>query len=97
MVIALCHPTHPHPIPEGLLTPFTIVSRFLQENFTFFGGDTNKALVPFHVSSLCVSVNNSILLPLSKALVLPLLEHLGPVEAVEDGVEHDLRVITVRI
>ena len=95
VVVTLGHPAHPHPLLEWLLAPLTIVARLLQVDLTLLGDSAHKALMALHVPPLCVRVDHSILLPLAQTLILPLLIHLSPVEAVEDGVEHDLRVVAV--
>ena len=97
MVVTLGNSAHPHPIPQRLLTSLTIVSGLLQENLPLLGGDADEALVAGHVPPLGVGVDHSVLLPLAQALIFPLLNHLRPVEAVEDGVEHDLGIVTVGV
>ena len=85
MIVALSHSAHPHPVSDGLLTPLTIVASFLQEYLALLALHSNKTLIAVHVPPLGVGVDDPVLLPLSQTLVLPLLKHLGPVEAVEES------------
>ena len=97
MIVALGHAAHPHPISQRLLTSLTIVASLLEEYLPLLPLDPHEALVPVHVPPLGVRVYDPILLPLAQTLVFSLLKHFTSVEAIEDCIKHNLRVVTIRV
>ena len=97
MIVALGHAAHPHPISQRLLTSLTIVASLLEEYLPLLPLDPHEALVPVHVPPLGVGVDDPILFPLTQTLVFSLLKHFTSVEAIEDCIKHNLRVVTIRV
>lgn len=68
--VALGHLRQPHAVSQRVLASLAVVTGLAKVKVPLGRDEANEALVPDHVSALRVGVDQAVLCPFSKALVL---------------------------
>ena len=86
-----------HAILLGLVAALAVGTGLRHYISVLVNGDTDEALIAGDVPAFGVRVNKSVFFPLSETPVLPLFVDFTMVMTIKDCVEHDFRVVAVRV